>query len=1166
MPRCADKIFVSKGSIVLIGLLGLFFFSACSVPVDGEVDRLNMMSYASHYRNLDTVRVFASRALAMSGGYPSGRAEAYNNLAFADIAKMDYDKAYARLDSVEKSTDNQVELLVADVQYMRLCQRESKNKSFYGYRERALRRMKRIDEEKDALTERMRRRYVYAKTEFQIVCSTYFYYVGLIRQSSDAMRQISPSGEIQGDTAQYLNFLYQIGSGGIISSGKQQAVWQKEFECLLKCYVMARQCGMTYWQANSLQAISEHLLDANAFKYLKTNNKAAFVYLNTDNMPDSLMAGYFAQKALDMFKEYGDVYQTAGAYRTLSRCYFMLGDYTSSLICLENAMTTDKAIEKAPAQIASIKECMSLVYSALNDKNNSDINRNAYLDIQEETRQDRQLEARVEQLEKISIQQNLLIVAILVLIMVVVTLLLFFNKKGKKRYSSEYISRLLVPLSDWEADNKKKIAKLEERFEEVNEELSVNKLQLEKSKRQSLDNKAKAFLIDNVLPYIDRIINEVNRLKAGKDPYPVREERFAYMSEIINKISEYNTVLTHWISLQQGQLSLHIESFNLHDVFSVLSKSEVSFNMKGIRLDVENVDVVVKADRILTLFMLNTLADNARKFTPCGGTVAVSAVNTESYVEISVKDTGIGLSQEELSGIFDHKVYNGHGFGLMNCRGIMEKYRKVSRVFSECGLFAESEKGKGSRFYFRLPYGVARSVLLFLAIGTCMYARSDGSLNNSEQYGLLRKAGIYADSAYFSNVNGNYERTLVYADSARLYLNEHYLRMFPNGKNLMVDCGASMDIPAEITWFRKRVNMDYGIVLDIRNESAVAALALHRWGLYAYNNKIYTQLFKECSADKGLVDYCKAVQVASTNKLIAIIVLVFLLVVIVVAYYFLYYRHVLYFRLCVENIYKVNEILLSKIADEEKLGRIDRIDTQKYPDTLKRVIEKIKSELKLSVASGKSRKQAIETVEDELHKVAYEKDKLYICNSVTDNSLSALKHETMYYPSRIQYLLFDKKESNVAAISDIASYYKELYSILCEQVRKQIDSVVFECKPVSLKDLLGIDERVLGDKVLVEYLFEVLQKQCGCVYSSMGSALADTRYVVLEFVCRGMKLTEAQCQELFSPSVKNIPFFICRQILREIGEQTNLHGCGISVHPCNEGISVDLTFARAQII
>ena len=60
------------------------------------------------------------------------------------------------------------------------------------------------------------------------------------------------------------------------------------------------------------------------------------------------------------------------------------------------------------------------------------------------------LEARVEQLEKISIQQNLLIVAILVLIVVVVTLLLFFNKKGKKRYSSEYISRLLVPLSDWE--------------------------------------------------------------------------------------------------------------------------------------------------------------------------------------------------------------------------------------------------------------------------------------------------------------------------------------------------------------------------------------------------------------------------------------------------------------------------------------------------------------------------------------------------------------------------------------------------------------------------------------------------------------------------------------------------------------------------------------------
>lgn len=74
-------------------------------------------------------------------------------------------------------------------------------------------------------------------------------------------------------------------------------------------------------------------------------------------------------------------------------------DYTSSLICLENALA-EPLINQAPDLVASICEQLSLAYSAIDDKNNSDIYRNKYLDLREETRQDRQLEARAEQLEK----------------------------------------------------------------------------------------------------------------------------------------------------------------------------------------------------------------------------------------------------------------------------------------------------------------------------------------------------------------------------------------------------------------------------------------------------------------------------------------------------------------------------------------------------------------------------------------------------------------------------------------------------------------------------------------------------------------------------------------------------------------------------------------------
>ena len=61
--------------------------------------------------------------------------------------------------------------------------------------------------------------------------------------------------------------------------------------------------------------------------------------------------------------------------------------------------------------------------------------------------------------------------------------------------------------------------------------------------------------------------------------------------------------------------------------------------MKGINFNVEPTSAVVKADRVLTLFMLNTMADNARKYTPQGGTVAIKASETADYVEVTVEDT-----------------------------------------------------------------------------------------------------------------------------------------------------------------------------------------------------------------------------------------------------------------------------------------------------------------------------------------------------------------------------------------------------------------------------------------------------------------------------------------------------------------------------------------------
>lgn len=1143
---------------MLFGILSLFFFLACSPDTaNKEVDRLNSLSYAYHYRNPDSTLIYADKALALSGSYSTGKAEAYNNKVFVNIVKMEYGKAYDLLDSIYQSTDNQIELLIADVQYMRLCQRESKNKNFYDYRESALKRLKRIEEEESSLSGHSRARLMYAKSEFAIVSSTYYYYVGLTRQSIEALKKIDPFGDIQKDTAQYLNYLYQVGSGGIINAKYKQETTQKEFEHLFKCYIMAKSGGFVYWEANSLQSISEHLLVPDQRKQLMENNIPALKFINEDNMPDSLLSGYFAQRSFDLFSSYGDIYQIAGAYRTLSFCYLDLGDYTSSLICLENALEKDKRINQAPDLVASIRELLSLVYSAMNDKNNSDINRNIYLDLQDKTRQDRQLEARAEQLERISAQLNVLIISIVVLITVLIVLLFLLRRMKKKKNNDVYIESLLCPLRKWEEQNNLRTNDLNDRYEEIVEQRNINRLHVEEGKIRNIDNRAKVFLVTNVVPYIDRIANEARRLSDAKEADDVRNERFEYMAELTDKINEFNDVLTHWIQLRPGHLSLHIESFGLKDVFDIIARSGMSFSLKGINFRVEPTQLIVKADKILTLFMLNTLADNARKFTPKGGRVDVFAEAVDDYVEISVKDTGIGLTREELSGIFDHKVYNGHGFGLMNCKGIINRYVKASRIFSVCGLFAESEKGVGSRFYFRLPRGVSRMLVLLcsLCLGSSLFAGNGNDSNNeyfTKRSVFIEKAGAYADSAYYSNINGTYRKTLAFADSARNYLNRHYLASNPAGQYLMVRADNGLGVPAEIRWFYENVKTDYDIILDIRNESAVAALALHEWELYRYNNKVYTRLFKETSADRGLAEYCLTMQRSSADKTIAVIILVLLLVVIVCSYYFLYYRHVLYFRFCMEEVGNINRILLSEAEVGEKLDLINGVDTSTYPRQLKDVAGQIRAALLRSVELEKEQKQAVEMAEDELRRTEYEVEKFYISNNITDNSLSTLKHETMYYPSRIRQLV-DSPDRNINAISEVVAYYKELYSILCGQICKQTESVSFDCVPISLKKDFDLDVCLLGDKALLLYLFRTLKNRCGIKREDISVSPKGDRYVVFDVVCGGMNLTDRQCRDLFMPSVNNIPFLICRQIVRESGELANLHGCGITAEPLPEG-------------
>ena len=945
--RPAHKTITLKDSVWLLALLGLFLLSACSTPDRQALDRLNTLSYAYHYRDIDSVEYYASAA--------NETAEGLNNLAFVKMVRMDYKAADEYLNQIPEMTDNQLELLVCYVQQMRLCQRRSRNKDFHDFRERAITCMKRINEERNKLDERQQQRLNYAETEFAIVNSTYYYYVGLERQSIEALDQLNLH-ELRRDTAQYLNYLYNVGAGGILTQGTPAQIYDEELDYLHRCLSIAQRYHYPYFEAQAKEALAEHGYDIK-----------------------------FAEEALELFKTYGDVYQIAGAYRTLATCYHVMTDNRQALEFLQAALA-DKRIYQAPDLVASIYEQMSVAYAAIDDKTNSDHYRNLYIDLQEQTRQDRELEARAETLDKSANQLNLMILAVLAAIILLLFLLWLFNHLNQRKQEDHALVDLL---------------------EQKNEEVAVARLRVNNNERRHLEQRAKVSLIMSITPLIDRILHEVKYLdnleKLDNLEHLENQEyteRLDYIRELTDNINLQNDLLTRWIQLRQGELSLHIESFQLQDLFDIIARSKTSFSMKGVDLQVEPVDAIVKADRVLTLFMINTLADNARKFTEQGGSVSVSANVANDFVEISVKDTGCGMNEETLAHVFEHKISDKgarqHGFGLMNCKGIIEKYRKMSPLFNVCTLSAESEAGRGSRFFFRLPKGIIRLLVVgysLLAFGQPLFANSPLQTANSPK-------------------------------AAELLTIKHY------------------------------------------NDSAVSALERHDWDKYRYYNKVYTRKFREMSADNTLTDYCRTMQQSQINKRIAMILLIVLLLLIVPAYYMLYYRH--------------------------------------------RLNERYKRE--------RMQLENIEMADDELHRLELEAAKLHVANNVLDNCLSALKHETMYYPDRIRQLV---DNGDVNALAEVTQYYRQLYGILSEQAMRQVEQVRLHVHPMEF-----YGQQVIGDDNLLRYLFEIIKP------SEMQTEVKDEQYVTYT-----MKAS-------FKSDIDRL---LCRQIVRDHGEATHRRGCGITV-------------------
>lgn len=579
-------------------------------------------------------------------------------------------------------------------------------------------------------------------------------------------------------------------------------------------------------------------------------------------------------------------------------------------------------------------------------------------------------------------------------------------------------------------------------------------------------------------------------------------------------------------------------------------------------------------------------------------------------------------------------------------------------------------------------------IFYLLTYGQYMYAfRPNISALPHEEadmdYGELKWAVFYADSVYFANVHGDYDRSMQYADSTFKYINRYYEDFLPEEcvSRQLTATGSGME---ELEWLSLGVKADYFLIMGFRNEMAIAALALHDWEKYEFNNRQFTHLYKLLTKDDSLEEFYIRQRNTQINLSVSLALLVFMLFIFSVLIYIVYFRRRILFRFNVMQVLETNHAMLNVIEMYARPERTDELMFQLLSVVLSRLKElhEINS-VRLLLYRGKGEKigtflqgkedygvladsllsqayetenavfdemsntqiyplllrlngnerlcigsvavnygtyrmqkedfifenyivnylaillyeaviqrgqdlENVESAENEKQRSLYERTRIKVQNQILDNCLSTIKHESMYYPSRMKQIIRKLEEqeehhdlkTSIHSLRELAEYYKEIYTLLCAQADRQIDTGYFKCEKLSphvigkewmktievwrkkkaydlrlsFVDELQQNSFMNVDATLVRFMLETLTKEWatrlaerekgGCLTLCTSEDDGFVRFTLQSSV---RIYDPEEAVRLFQPDVKHYPYLLCKEIVREHDKLNNFCGCRINI-------------------
>jgi signal transduction histidine kinase len=192
-------------------------------------------------------------------------------------------------------------------------------------------------------------------------------------------------------------------------------------------------------------------------------------------------------------------------------------------------------------------------------------------------------------------------------------------------------------------------------------------------------------------------------------PIEKRTKAFNIILDSTNRLTQFINDILDLAKLKAGRVDVRKTPFSivkvLDETLSLFQPLLEKKKMTGRMLASADLPVLPADDEKIRQVITN-LVSNAYKFTPEGGTLTLDAQDMGGELKVSVSDTGIGIPKEFIGHLFERFKQvpgtrqtmggpKGTGLGLAIAKGIVEAHGGR--------IWAESEPGKGTTFFFTLP-------------------------------------------------------------------------------------------------------------------------------------------------------------------------------------------------------------------------------------------------------------------------------------------------------------------------------------------------------------------------------------------------------------------------------------------------------------------------------